>query len=313
VAHPAGRRRPGRRPNRDEREDDSWKTSTITARASLADAVKLLKDSPDAKLLSGGMTIIPTMKQRLATPERRHRPRRLAAVGRHGAGRTLTIQAGTTHADVAANETVRKTIPALADLAAHIGDPHVRNRGTIGGSVANNDPAADYPAALVALKATVVTDRREIAAEEFFTGMFETALADDEIITAVRFAGTQARRLRQVPQPGLALCHGGRVRGRLRLWRGPRGGDRGRRQGVPGRGHGAGAGERLQRASHRRHHRAGRPAASATCTPPPSTAPTSSTSWPNAPSPRRDKGRPPVILRRAEGETGGPSTHSRLM
>jgi aerobic carbon-monoxide dehydrogenase medium subunit len=168
---------------------------------SVADAVKLLKDHPDAKLLSGGMTIIPTMKQRLASPSD---VIDLGAVGLSGIsaeGSTLTVQACTTHAEVASNDVLRKAIPALADLAARIGDPHVRNRGTIGGSVANNDPAADYPAALVALKATIVTNQRQIAAEEFFTGMFETALGDEEIITAVTFEVPKRAAYAKFPNP----------------------------------------------------------------------------------------------------------------
>jgi carbon-monoxide dehydrogenase medium subunit len=169
--------------------------------SSIEDAVKLLKGSPDAKLLSGGMTIIPTMKQRLATPSDVIDLGGLGLSGITAEGDTLNLQAGTTHAAVASSDTVRQAIPALADLAAHIGDPHVRNRGTIGGSVANNDPAADYPAALVALKATVVTNRREVAAEQFFTGMFETALADDEIVTAVRFAKPKRAGYAKFPNP----------------------------------------------------------------------------------------------------------------
>ncbi|MFW6077353.1 MAG: FAD binding domain-containing protein [Hyphomicrobiales bacterium] len=169
--------------------------------SSVADAVKLLKGAPEAKLLAGGMTIIPTMKQRLAAPSDVIDLSGLALSGVTADGGTLTIQACTTHADVAANETVRQTIPALADLAAHIGDPHVRNRGTIGGSVANNDPAADYPAALVALKATVVTDKREVPAEEFFTAMFETALADDEIVTAIKFQAPRRAGYAKFPNP----------------------------------------------------------------------------------------------------------------
>ena len=116
-------------------------------------------------------------------------------------GRSVVIGAMTRHSDVAASADVRSRIPALAELAVGIGDPHVRNRGTIGGSVANNDPAADYPAALLALKATVVTDQREIAADDFFTGMFETALADDEIITAVRFGAPQRAGYAKFPNP----------------------------------------------------------------------------------------------------------------
>ena len=102
-------------------------------------------------------------------------------------GNTVTIGAMTTHAAVANSKEVAAAIPALAALAGGIGDPQVRNRGTIGGSVANNDPAADYPGACLALGATIKTDRRELTAEEFFTGLFETALADDEIIVSVSF------------------------------------------------------------------------------------------------------------------------------
>jgi carbon-monoxide dehydrogenase medium subunit len=103
-------------------------------------------------------------------------------------GKNVTIGAGTTHAEVAANEKLAAVCPAMCDLASHIGDPAVRHKGTIGGSIANNDPAADYPAALLALDATVVTNKREIAAAKFFTGLFETALKDGEIVTAVKFA-----------------------------------------------------------------------------------------------------------------------------
>ncbi len=114
---------------------------------------------------------------------------------------TLTVGAGTTHAEVASSAEVRSAIPALADLAEHIGDPQVRNRGTLGGSVAHADPAADYPAALVALGATVVTDRREIDAEDFFQGMFQTPLEEDEIITAVRFPVPEAAAYAKFANP----------------------------------------------------------------------------------------------------------------
>ena len=107
---------------------------------------------------------------------------------------------------------LKKAAPAVAYLAGHIGDPHVRHRGTIGGSIANNDPAADYPAALLALGATIVTNKREIAADEFFTGLFETALEEGEIVTAVKLHGARQGRLRKVPQPGVALCDDRRVR-----------------------------------------------------------------------------------------------------
>jgi carbon-monoxide dehydrogenase medium subunit len=155
---------------------------------SLPDVTAFVAANPDAKLLAGGMTLIPTLKQRLA------RPTHLVDIGglpelrgvesRDG---QLVIGAATTHAEVATSAVVKKAIPALAMLADHIGDPQVRNRGTLGGSVANNDPAADYPAAVLALGATIVTNRREIAAADFFQGMFATALADGEIILRLRF------------------------------------------------------------------------------------------------------------------------------
>lgn len=155
---------------------------------SLADAKSLLSSSGEAKLLAGGQTLIPTMKQRLATPSDVINISELPELkGISNSWKTLEIGAGETHADVAASKIVGKHIPALADLAAHIGDPHVRHKGTLGGSVSNNDPAACYPSALLALGATVHTDRREIKAEDFFTGMFETALSEDEIVTKVTF------------------------------------------------------------------------------------------------------------------------------
>jgi aerobic carbon-monoxide dehydrogenase medium subunit len=143
---------------------------------------------PDAKALAGGMTLLPTMKQRLASPaaliDLKNVPE-LAGISREGDH--LVIGAMTRHADVAASNTVQTAIPALAKLAGGIGDPHVRNMGTIGGSLANNDPAADYPAAALALGATIVTDKRRIPAQDFFTGLFETALETGELITEVSF------------------------------------------------------------------------------------------------------------------------------
>ena len=143
---------------------------------------------PDAKALAGGMTLLPTMKQRLASPAALidlKNVSELAGIAREGDN--LVIGAMTRHAEVAGNTIVQAAIPALAALADVIGDPHVRNMGTIGGSLANNDPAADYPAAALALGATIVTDKRRIAAENFFTGLFETALETDELITQVSF------------------------------------------------------------------------------------------------------------------------------
>jgi carbon-monoxide dehydrogenase medium subunit len=159
--------------------------------SSVADAAKLMQ-SGDAKLLSGGMTLIPAMKTRLAAPSDVVDVSRIGELkGISVSGDTVTIGAATTHAEVAADATLKKVAPAVADLASHIGDPHVRHKGTIGGSVANNDPAADYPAALLALNATIVTNGREIAAEDFFTGLFETSLKEGEIITAVRFTAPE--------------------------------------------------------------------------------------------------------------------------
>ena len=155
--------------------------------ASVADAAKLLK-SGDAKLLSGGMTLIPAMKTRLAAPSDLVDLSRIKELqGVKVSGKTVTIGAATTHHDVASDEKLKKACPALAHMASRIGDPAVRYKGTIGGSIANNDPAADYPAALLALDATIVTNKREIAADAFFTGLFETALEDGEIVTAVTF------------------------------------------------------------------------------------------------------------------------------
>ncbi|RWO34984.1 MAG: xanthine dehydrogenase family protein subunit M [Mesorhizobium sp.] len=155
--------------------------------ASVAEAVKLL-ETGDAKLLSGGMTLIPAMKTRLAAPSDLVDLSHIEELkGIEVAGSTITIGAATTHHDVASDEKLNKACPALAHMASRIGDPAVRYKGTIGGSIANNDPAADYPAALLALDATIVTNKREIAADAFFTGLFETALEDGEIVTAVTF------------------------------------------------------------------------------------------------------------------------------
>src|ERR1700719_5330564 len=160
--------------------------------ASLDDVARLLGDE-EAKLVAGGMTLIPTLKLRLAKPTQLID---LAAIpslkGISEDGDAVVIGAMTRHADVNRSDVVKRAIPGLAAMGGMIGDPAVRNRGTIGGSVANNDPAADYPAAIVALNATVRTNKREIAADQFFTGLFETALAEGEIVTGVRFPKPQA-------------------------------------------------------------------------------------------------------------------------
>lgn len=170
--------------------------------ASVADAASALSAGADAKLVAGGMTLLPTMKQRLAQPSDLIDLSGAAdMVGIRKDGKALVIGAMTTHAAVAASADVKSAIPALAHLAEGIGDPQVRNRGTIGGSVANADPAADYPAAVVGLGATVKTNKREIAADAFFTDIFETALADDEIITAVSFPIPEKAAYAKFPNP----------------------------------------------------------------------------------------------------------------
>jgi len=156
--------------------------------SSVDEAAALFAKAKEAKYLAGGHTLIPVMKQRLAAPSDVIDLARIKElVGIEASGDTLTIKAATSHYDVATSATVQKAIPALARLASLIGDPAVRYRGTIGGSIANNDPAADYPAALLALGATIKTNKRAIAADDFFKGLFTTALADGEIITAVAF------------------------------------------------------------------------------------------------------------------------------
>lgn len=156
--------------------------------SSLAEAASVLSANPEAKILAGGHTLLPTMKLRLASPKALVDLSRVSELrGIEKKGNALVIGAMSTHGEVATSSMVRGAIPALCEVAAHIGDPHVRNRGTIGGSIANNDPAADYPASVLALAATVVTNQREIAADAFFQGLFATALGEGEIITRISF------------------------------------------------------------------------------------------------------------------------------
>lgn len=168
----------------------------------LHEALALLEADPDAIPLAGGMTLIPTLKQRLAAPsllvDLSGVPA-LNAIAEEGGA--IRLGAMVTHAEVAHSPVVRKAIPALAGLAGGIGDPHVRNRGTAGGSIANADPAADYPAAVVGLGATVISSRREIAGDDFFTGLFETALEPAELVTAVRFPIPDAAAYVKFPHP----------------------------------------------------------------------------------------------------------------
>jgi aerobic carbon-monoxide dehydrogenase medium subunit len=156
---------------------------------SVAEAAGLLAGNEGAKLMSGGMTLIPTLKQRLAQPSDLVDIGQLSELrGIERKGERLVIGAAMRHVEVAGSEVVRSAIPALAALAAGIGDPQVRNRGTMGGSVANNDPAADYPAAVLGLDARIVTNRRTHPADGFFLGVFATALEEGEIITRIEFA-----------------------------------------------------------------------------------------------------------------------------
>ncbi len=168
----------------------------------LQEAVALLEADPEAIPLAGGMTLIPTLKQRLAAPSMLVDLSGVPALKAITEGdRAIRLGAMVTHGEVARSSLVRKAIPALAELAEGIGDPHVRNRGTVGGSVANADPAADYPAAVVGLGATVITSRREIKGDDFFTGLFETALEPAELVTAVHFPIPDAAAYVKFPNP----------------------------------------------------------------------------------------------------------------
>jgi aerobic carbon-monoxide dehydrogenase medium subunit len=156
--------------------------------SSVDEAAALFAKGSDSKYLAGGHTLIPVMKQRLAGPSDVIDLAKIKElVGIELSGDTLTIKAATTYYDILQNADAKKAIPAIVHLTSVLGDPAVRHRGTIGGSIANNDPAADYPAALLALGATVTTNKRSIAADDFFQGLFSTALEDGEIITQVAF------------------------------------------------------------------------------------------------------------------------------
>jgi len=158
-----------------------------TKPSSLADAVAALAGDDEAKALAGGQTLIPVLKQRLNKPSKVVDLSKLGLSGITVTGDSVTIGAMTNHATVAASADVKRAIPALAALAGGIGDIQVRNRGTIGGSLANNDPSACYPSAALALGATITTNKRSIAADDYFQGMFTTALEPGEVITSVSF------------------------------------------------------------------------------------------------------------------------------
>lgn len=169
---------------------------------SVRGASKALSTKDNAKLLAGGQTLLPTMKQRLASPEHLVDLSQIDDLKSiEQKGRRVVVGAMTTHAEVANSPVVKEMIPALAALAGGIGDPAVRHRGTIGGSVANNDPAADYPAALLALGATVHTNKRKIAADDYFTGLFSTALEEDEVITKISFPMPSRAAYVKFPNP----------------------------------------------------------------------------------------------------------------
>lgn len=167
----------------------------------VAQATRLI-GREDAKLLAGGMSLLPSLKLRLARYADLVDLKSIAELrGIECDAGTITIGAMTPHAFVAASDMVRQAIPALAVLANGIGDPLVRNRGTIGGSIANADPAADYPSSVLGLGATVITQKREIPGDDFFTGLFETALMPDEIVTAVRFPIPERAGYAKLPHP----------------------------------------------------------------------------------------------------------------
>ena len=161
-----------------------------------------LAAAADGQVLAGGQTLIPTLKQRLASPSDVVDLGGVAGLGGvRREGDAIVVGAMARHAEVAASAEVRNAIPALAALADGIGDPQVRNAGTLGGSIANADPAADYPAAVVGLGGAVTTDRRTIAGDDFFTGLFETALAEGEIVVSVRFPVPRRAAYVKFPNP----------------------------------------------------------------------------------------------------------------
>lgn len=169
---------------------------------SVADAVKLMTSHPDDKVLAGGQSTLPSIKLGLASPAGFIDLAGIAELaGIRVQGNAITIGAMTTHAAVEASADVKRLIPALAALAGGVGDRQVRNRGTIGGSIANNDPAADYPAAVLGLGATIQTNARRIAADDFFKGLYDTALNPGELITAVSFPAPEKAAYLKFRQP----------------------------------------------------------------------------------------------------------------
>src|SRR4029079_18714533 len=165
-------------------------------------AVNLLTKNAEAKILAGGHSLIPVMKLRLAKPSDLVDLSQVESLtGIELRGRSIVIGAMTKHGEVANSQVVKDALPVLAEVPGSIGDPAVRHRGTIGGSIANNDPNADYPAAVLGLGATVITNKRRVAADDFFKGLFETALEDDEIITKVQFPKVNKAAYVKFPNP----------------------------------------------------------------------------------------------------------------
>jgi len=165
-------------------------------------AAGLLARNPEAKILAGGHSLLPVMKQRLAQPSALIDLSLVEGMDTvEQKGRSIVIGAMARHADVAKSPIIREVLPALADVPGSVGDPQVRNRGTIGGSIANNDPNADYPAAVLALGATLQTSKRSFAADDFFTGLFSTALEENEILTEIAFPVPQSFAYAKFDQP----------------------------------------------------------------------------------------------------------------
>ncbi|RLQ89489.1 FAD binding domain-containing protein [Notoacmeibacter ruber] len=176
--------------------------TTYHRATSVDDAVNVAQSADDPRYLSGGMTLLPTMKQRLAAPSDLIDLRHVESMkGISEEGDMIVIGGATCHNDIATSELLQTKVPGLAYQASHIGDPMVRHMGTIGGSVANNDPAACYPSAMMAVNAVIRTNKRELAAEDFFTGLFDTALDDDEIVTAVAFRAPEKSGYGKFPNP----------------------------------------------------------------------------------------------------------------
>jgi carbon-monoxide dehydrogenase medium subunit len=251
-----------------------YDSSTMRAPSHRRRCRRALAKAGDGQARAGGMTLIPTLKQRLAAPERCDRPRRIAELKPASRSR-----AAHRHRRDDAARRGRRLGPEREEQPfrrwrawpASIGDPQVRNRGTIGGSLANNDPAADYPAAVLALGATSSPTSGRIAADDFFKGMFETALGEGEIITAIASPRPDQGRLHEVPEPGLALCHGRRVR-RPDGGRCARRGDRRRARRVPREGDGSRRCPRTSRRTPSRTSRCRPTALTATSTAAPNTA-----------------------------------------